>query len=124
MNAKHWSIETALKQIRKCDFECEAGPLANNVAWRWLEAVAEDGPTFWPGQGVWYQIDAEGAGKTLTQWVLFYIVGCHMGADNERRLWTYDLSYDPIAPWHNGAVHFRNVDAKKLALVQPEQEAA
>ncbi len=121
---KHWSIETALDQIRKCDFECEAGPLANNVAWQWLEAAAKVGPTFWPGQGVWYQVEAEAAGKKLTQWVHFYIVGCHMESDTERRLWTYDLSYDPPAPWHYGTVHFRGVDAKKLSLVQPEQVSA
>lgn len=121
---KHWSIETALDQIRKCDFECEGGPLANNVAWQWLEAAAKVGPEFWPGQGVWFLIDAHAAGKVLTQWVHFYIVGCSMSSDTERRLWLYDLSYDPPGPWHYGTVHFRGISGKKLSLVKPELAAA
>jgi hypothetical protein len=121
MSDKHWSIETALEQIRKCDFECEGGALANNVAWRWLEDAAKVGPEFWPGQGVWFRVDAEAAGKALSQWVHFYIVGCHMDSDTERRFWVYDLSYDPPGPWHYGTVHFRGVNGEKLSLVQPEQ---
>ena len=121
---KHWSIETALEQIRKCAFECEAGLLANNVAWQWLEAAAKVGPAFWPGQGAWFKVDAVAAGKTLSQWVHFYIVGCQMGSDTERRLWTYDLSYDPPAPWHYGVTHFRGAAESELSLVPPEQVSA
>ena len=33
---KPWTAETAIEQIQKCGFECEAGPLENNDAWRWI----------------------------------------------------------------------------------------
>ena len=118
---KHWSIKTALEQVRSCDFECEGGPLSNNIAWQWLESAAKAGPEFWPGQGVWFQVEATAAGKTLTQWVHFYIVGCHMDAGNEARFWTYDLSYDPPAPWHHGTVHFTRISGDKLRLEKPKQ---
>lgn len=122
--SKHWPIEAALEQIRKCDFECEGGPLANNIAWQWLEAAANVGPQFWPGQGVWFEVTAETAtGKTISDWQHFYIVGCHMSSDTERRLWTYDLSQDPPGPWHYGTVHYREVAADKLFLAVPEQVA-
>jgi hypothetical protein len=124
MTDKHWSMKTALEQIRLCGFECEAGPLTNNVAWQWLELAAKVGPEFWPGQGVWFLIDATAAGKTLTQWVHFYVVGCQMSSDTEGRLWLYDLSYDPPAPWHYGETHFRGVSGEKLFLVKPEQVLA
>lgn len=121
INGKHWSMATALEQIKACAFECEAGPLSNNVAWQWLEGAAKVGPEFWPGQGVWFCVDAEAAGVKLTQWVHFFVVGCHMTSDTERRLWTYGLSYDPPAPWHYGEVHFRNIAASKLKLDKPQE---
>jgi hypothetical protein len=121
MTDKHWSIETALKQIRDCSFECEAGPLTNNVAWQWLEAAAKVGPEFWPGQGVWFEVSVLAAGKTLSQWVHFFIVGCRMTSDTERLLWEYDLSYDPPRPWHYGTTHFRGVPGDKLSLVDPQK---
>lgn len=31
-----WTIWSALQQIASCGFKCEAGPLSNNVAWKWL----------------------------------------------------------------------------------------
>ena len=122
--AKHWSIESALGQIRSCGFECEAGPLSNNVAWQWLEDATKCGPQFWPGQGVWFKVDAEAAGVKLSQWMHFYVVGCRMSSDTERRLWLYDLSYDPPGPSHYGTTQFTNVEAEKLSLVQPEQVPA
>jgi hypothetical protein len=30
-------FESAIEQIEKCDFQCQGGPLSNNVAWRWLK---------------------------------------------------------------------------------------
>jgi hypothetical protein len=33
---RHWNAQTAIAQIHACNFECEAGPLANNDAWLWL----------------------------------------------------------------------------------------
>jgi hypothetical protein len=32
-----WTPASAIEQIERCDFECIAGPLTNNVAWRWLK---------------------------------------------------------------------------------------
>lgn len=38
-----WTVQTAIKQIESCDFECIAGPLENNAAWRWLkEKIVRD----------------------------------------------------------------------------------
>lgn len=125
MGMKHWSIETALEQIRKCDFECEGGPLSNNVAWQWLETAAKVGPQFWPGQGVWYEVDATTAtGKVLKGWEHFYIVGCQMSSNTERRLWNYDLSQDPPGPYHYGTTHFKNVPESKLRLEVSEEVPA
>lgn len=31
-----FTLKTAVDQIESCSFECEAGPLENNVAWRWI----------------------------------------------------------------------------------------
>ncbi|MBA8904853.1 hypothetical protein [Aminobacter ciceronei] len=116
---KHWSMATAIEQVEKCAFECEGGPLANNDAWRWLVGAAKIGPEFWPGQGVFFEITAEASGKTLKQWVHFYIVGCHMDSDTDRRYWTYDLSYDPPAPWHYGTVHVQRIRGDRLRLEKP-----
>jgi hypothetical protein len=33
---RDWNAQTAIAQIQSCNFECEAGPLANNDAWLWL----------------------------------------------------------------------------------------
>ncbi len=121
---KHWSMATAIEQIQKCNFECEASGLENNDAWRWLVAAAKVGPEFWPGQGVWFEVEAEAAGKKLTQWVHFYIVACAMSSDTERRYWTYSLSYDPPQPWHYGTVHFKNIRGDKLRLEKPEKVSA
>lgn len=119
MSKLHLSIATAIEQIEKCDFECEAGPLANNVGWQWLIAAAKVGPEFMPGQGVWFEIEAEAAGKKLTQWVHFFVVGCAMSSGSDRRFWTYSLSWDPPAPYHCGAVHFTGVSADRLRLENP-----
>lgn len=116
---KPWSMKSAIEQIQKCSFECEGGNLENNDAWRWLVQAAETGPEFWPGQQVWFEIVAEAAGKKLTQWARFYIVGCNMDSDTERQYWTYHLSYDPPQPWHYGKTHFTNVRGDRLRLDGP-----
>lgn len=121
---KFWSMESAIKQIEKCKYECEGGPLANNDAWVWLAKVAEIGPKFWPGQGVYFEVEAEAAGVKLRQWVFFYIVGCSMSSTTEGRTWEYSLSYDPPRPWHYGTVQFTNVKSEKLRLEKPELAAA
>ena len=117
------SVADAIRQIEACGFECEAGPLSHNVGWQWMQAALKVGPEYWPGQTVWFQIDATAAGKTLTQWVAFFIVGCHMDADCDRCFWTYDLSYDPPAPWHYGTVHFTKVRGEKLFIQKPNDRA-
>jgi len=58
-------------------------------------------------------------GIKLDQWVHFYIVGCSMQSDTERRYWTYSLSYDPPQPYHYGKTHFTNVRGDKLRLEKP-----
>lgn len=114
-----WSMKSAVEQIQKCAFECEGGPLENNDAWRWLVGITSVGPEFWPGQGVHFEVVAEAAGKKLTQWMHFYVVGCHMDSTSEARIWTYDLSYDPPAPYHYGTVHFQRVRSEKLRAQMP-----
>jgi hypothetical protein len=116
---KHWSMASAIEQIEKCTFECEGGPLKNNDAWRWLAGAARIGPEFWPGQGVWFQVEADAGGIKLNQWVHFYIVGCSMDSDSDRRFWTYSLSFDPPAPYHYGKTQFANVPGDKLRLEKP-----
>ncbi len=118
---KHWSIKTALEQINRCNYECEGGPLKNNVAWRWLEGAAKVGPEFWPGQGVYYEVQFIAADKSvMTAWRHFYVVGCQMDSDTEDRFWTYDLSSDPPAPWHYGTVQFARVKGSQLGLMSGE----
>lgn len=116
---KPFRVSDAAAQIEKCGFECEAGPLKNNVAWQWIVAAAKVGPEFWPGQSVWFQIEAEAAGKKLTQWVRFFIVGISMSSDTDCRYWTYSLSYDPPGPWHFGTVHFSGIRGDRLRLENP-----
>lgn len=121
---KYWSMKSAIEQIQKRPYECEAGNLENNDAWRWLVQAAKIGPEFWPGQGVYFQVEAEAAGEKLTQWVHFYIVGCRMDSGTEDRFWTYSLSYDPPQPWHYGTVHFQNIRGEKLHLEKPIEVVA
>ncbi len=116
---KHWSMALAIEQIEKCSFESEGGPLKNNDAWRWFVGASKIGPEFWPGQGVWFEIEAQAAGKTLTQWAHFYIIGCSMSSNSERRFWKYDLSYDPPGPYHYGTCHFTNIHGDRLRLEKP-----
>ena len=123
MPTQFWSMKTALEQIEKCAFECEAGPLKNNVAWNWLVGAAKAGPQFWPGQGVYYCVSVDVAGARLSKWVHYYVVGCRMESDTNDRYWVYDLSNDPPAPWHGGKIHHRGVRAEKLRL-QPAETAA
>lgn len=117
----HWSMKTALEQLESCGYECEAGNLANNDAWVWLRRAAEVGPEFWPGQGVWCEVSAKVAGQTIKQWRHFYIVGCSMESDTERRYFTYSLSSDPPGPWHYGEVHLRGVNGNSLRLDDPSK---
>lgn len=121
---KKYSVKSAIEQIKSCQFECQAGPLEKNTAWMFLEAAMKIGPEYWPGQGVWFEVNAEAAGLALSQWVFFYVVGIHMDSDSERRFWTYSLSYDPPGPYHHGTTHFRNVTESSLRLDKPTNQSA
>lgn len=117
---KHWNLATCAEQLANCAFECEGGKLEVSDAFIWLRQASVVGPEFLPGQGVFFQVEAECNGCKLAQWVHFYIVGCHMASDTERRYWTYELSYDPPAPWHYGSVQFTNIRGDRLRLDKPE----
>lgn len=125
-NSTHntWTLASAIEQMLKCDYECEGGPLRNNAAFMWLDAASKVCPEYLPGQGVWCEVTAQAAGKTLRSWEFFYIVGCSMSSDTERRVWTYSLSNDPPAPWHYGTVQMSGVSADKLRITKPEQVSA
>ncbi len=43
---KEWTLQTAIDQLERCNFQCEAGPLALNEAFIWLKQLASktDGP--------------------------------------------------------------------------------
>jgi len=64
---KPYSFPDALAQIESCGFECEAGPLENNVAWRFLTAAAKVCPEYLPGQGVWFEVEKAFADAMLAE---------------------------------------------------------
>ncbi len=121
-----WLLGDAVEQLRKCDYECEGGPLKNNAAFQWLSSYAsmDSCPKFMPGQGVWFLVEATAGGSKLTQWVGYYIVGMRMASDCDRRYWEYDLSYDPPGPYHYGETHFHHVHQDKLRLTKPDPASA
>lgn len=115
-----WTLKSALEQITSCNFECEAGPLKNNVAWQWLINQAGSGPEFFPGQIVWYKLSATVARKTLSAYHPFTIVGLRMLSDTTGVRWAYDLSNDPPDAYHYGSdIQFPNVPADKLTAYDP-----
>ncbi len=122
MPTKHWNHSTAFQQLESCAYTCEGGALENNAAYVWLKNAAAVGPEFWPGQGVWYEVEATVSGVKLNKWAHFYIIGCDMASDTERRFWTFTLSNDPPAPYHYGEVSFRNVPGNKLRLANPAED--
>jgi len=113
------NLAKVVAQLESCGFECEAGPLRLNDAFLWLKDASKIGPEFWPGQGVFYEVEAEVAGETLRKWAHFYIVGCRMSSDAEKRFWLYDLSNDPPRPYHYGKVQFRGIKGNLLRLEMP-----
>lgn len=40
-----WTLATAIEQIERCGFECEAGSIENNAAFRWLKEQAARPPS-------------------------------------------------------------------------------
>ncbi|WP_374453786.1 hypothetical protein [Phenylobacterium sp.] len=114
------STKAAIEQIEKCAFECEGGPLANNVGWRWLKGQLSGGPLYCLGQWVLFEIEAEVAKIKIAQTLKFCIVGISMSSSAERRTWTYSLSTDPPEAYHYGSgVQFNGVAEAKLTPIVP-----
>ncbi len=116
---QHWNRDTALAQIDKCNFSCEAGSIESNTAWAWLRKALEIGPKYLPGQGVWYEVSAEVSGTKLSEWIHYYIVGMKMESNTRSRYWVYYLSNDPPAPYHYGVIMFSGVREDCLRLDTP-----
>ncbi len=117
---KSWTIPTAIAQITKCDFECEGGPLANNDAWRWIVAMAEKGPEFWPGQSVWYEVKTEALGQQFSKWVRFSVYNVYATSDSARRYWEYSITDAlPDAYYSGGKNVIHKLQAKQLRAQEP-----
>lgn len=99
---KDQNIQTAIKQVEACGFECEAGPLGNNVGWKWLAKLAE-GPRYPMGATVPHTIKGVVDGFELTRTVMLTIIGIKMSSGTAGRLWVYDLSRDPPDAYHYGS---------------------
>ena len=119
---KHWSLKSAIDQLARCDYECEAGKLQMNDAFIWLQAAVKIGPEFLPGQGVYYELKTSVDGVEMSAWKHYYIVGCRMDSDQETRFWRYDLSDDPPGPWHYGTVKHKNINGIDLSLHSAEEQ--
>jgi hypothetical protein len=119
-----WNARTAIEQIEKCGFECEAGPIEQNTAFVFVRDALALGPEFFMGQGVFYTVTAESPAGPVEAVKFFYIVGCRMASDTEKRLWTYSLSNDPPRPWHYGEVQYSGVRASEISLTEerPQHE--
>lgn len=119
-----WTLESAIKQIECCEFACDAGPLTNNAAFRWLKALLVMGPKFHLDQRVEYSVSAEVNGVKVSQVLSFWVVGISMSSDTERLTFSYSLSSDPPRPYHYGSgVQFLGVAEKDLsAVIAPKAE--
>ena len=113
----HWSLKGCISQLEACKFECVGGALENNDAFTWLKELSKRTRLeFLPGQGVFFDVEAEVNGVKLSKRSHFYIVGCRLTSDTEKIYCVYDLSNDPPGPYHYGEVQYRNVPADKLHL--------
>ena len=114
---KHWNLKTCISQLEYCGYGCEAGSMVMNDAFIWLKELSKrTGIDFLPGQGVFFDVEAEVNGIKLSKRSHFYIVGCRLTSDTEKIYCVYDLSNDPPGPYHYGEVQYRNVPADKLHL--------
>ncbi|MCX7585056.1 hypothetical protein [Phenylobacterium sp. 58.2.17] len=117
------TTKAAIDQIEKCGFECEGGPLSNNVGWRWLKAHLDGGPLYCLGQSVNYTVAGEVSGVKISQVVKLCVVGISMSSSSERRTWTYALSTDPPSAYHYGSgVQFLGVPEESLTPFSPSHE--
>lgn len=62
-----YTIATALSQIASCGFECEAGPLENEDAWRWLVARLTKRIPRAPGDNWTTEIDRQHMASALLE---------------------------------------------------------
>lgn len=115
--------DSALAQIKKCEFQCEGWPLEMNAAWLWLETALSRGPKFLPGQGVYYEIEASVGGNKMRMWAHYYVVAVWLTSTTDARVWRYSLSNDPPAPYHYGETQFRDIDESALRSEVPEDAA-
>lgn len=108
--------DSALKQINACSFQCDGGPLSKNTAWKWLEERLAQGPKFWPGQWVYYLVQAEIQGIMLHKWEHFCITAVFMNSNSDGLTWEYALSTDPPAAYHYGKkAQFQGIKEQELA---------
>lgn len=117
-----WNVKSALEQIQKCDFECEAGPLGNNVAFMWLSGVIKGGPKFYPGQTVYYAVSYsnESTKASISRWEKFQVHTVKMSSTSESSTWEYDLTNDAPSAYHYGSVGFKSVKEKELRETNPD----
>ena len=115
----NWTLQAAIEQLKSCDYECEGGHLANNVAWIWLTKSPR--PNYFVGQSVWTEVEGELAGHRVKRWQRHTVVACYLSADNVRQVFKYDLSNDPIQPYHYGTgAQLQNISESKLSPVSGE----
>lgn len=85
----------------------------------WFRGVAQNGPEYYPGQTVFFEVSAEAAGTRINAWTSFVIVGVRMDSDNNGIVWRYDLSKDPPGAYHFGRVHVTGARANELRTHAP-----
>jgi len=108
VNLPKYNYQTALDQLLKCNFECEAGSLKNNAAFLFLQQQ-RDVLKFLPGQTVYVEIEYKSPvnGKTMKKWEPATIVGCTRDSGTDNVYYDYLVSQDPCQPWHYGSGSFR-----------------
>ena len=111
-----WDIHTAVSQISRCGFECEAGALENNSAWAWLEKSLSGGPKYALGQRVNYEVAGEVSGIRIANTLPFVVVGIRMESTADGLAWGYDLSNDPPAAYHYGNTVFKGIPEKAIEV--------
>ena len=124
----NYTLQEAIAKVEKCDFECEAGPLQNNVGFRRIKQLAENGPKFIPGQIVEFEVKAEAHGEKFSKWVSATVTSCIMGEAADKIVWDYEVQRQPPAPYFRGTEpikikeHELRAVAAALALAKGEGE--
>lgn len=92
-----YDLPSALKQLEKCGFECEAGPLELNTAFLYLKSIST-GPRYLIGQKVWVDLHASFGCIDLHAWHTFIVTACGpaTSADDDGHVpWVYSLVHNP-----------------------------